>query len=68
MLSILKLQVNEVIMNSNNSKYIIKPDISLGLDPAGPDFEDHDIECGVNPNSADFVDIIHTDGIACNRF
>ncbi|KAF2365125.1 Lipase/vitellogenin, partial [Trinorchestia longiramus] len=31
-----------------------------GLDPAAPLFEDQDAEQRVNPDSADFVDIIHT--------
>ena len=34
----------------------------LGLDPAGPGYEDYDIMAGINPTSGDFVDIIHTDG------
>ena len=34
----------------------------IGLDPAGPQYEDFDIMAGVNPTSATFVDIIHTDG------
>lgn len=33
-----------------------------GLDPAGPLFEDHDWTVGINPSSADLVDIIHTNG------
>ena len=32
------------------------------MDPAGPEFEGYPLECGVNPTSADFVDIIHTNG------
>jgi len=32
-----------------------------GLDPAGPMWEDFDISAGINPSSANFVDIIHTD-------
>ena len=33
-----------------------------GLDPAGPEYEDFDIMAGLNPTSAEFVDVIHTDG------
>ena len=36
--------------------------VITGLDPAGPEWDDHDVMAGVNPTSADFVDIIHTDG------
>ena len=32
------------------------------MDPAGPLFEDHDWTIGLNPNAADFVDIMHTHG------
>lgn len=34
----------------------------LGLDPAGPYFSENDEEERISPNSAKFVDIIHTDG------
>lgn len=33
-----------------------------GLDPAGPWFEHGDLSVGLNPSSADLVDVIHTDG------
>ncbi|CAD5118466.1 DgyrCDS7171 [Dimorphilus gyrociliatus] len=33
-----------------------------GLDPAGPLFENYDIEAGLNPTRGNFVDIIHTAG------
>jgi len=33
-----------------------------GLDPAGPFFQNEDLTQGLNPTSADFVDVIHTDG------
>ena len=32
----------------------------LGLDPAGPWFENYDHSTGINPSVASFVDIIHT--------
>jgi Lipase len=35
-----------------------------GLDPAGPLFETRDWTVGLNQYSADFVDIIHTNGEA----
>ena len=35
------------------------------MDPAGPFFEGReDMRVGLNPNSADFVDVIHTNGVA----
>ena len=33
-----------------------------GLDPAGPLFENRDWTCGLNPSSADLVDVLHTNG------
>ncbi|XP_052776849.1 pancreatic triacylglycerol lipase-like [Mya arenaria] len=33
-----------------------------GMDPAGPYFENTDIQVRLDPSDADFVDIIHTDG------
>ena len=33
-----------------------------GLDPAGPLFENRDATCGLNPSSADLVDVLHTNG------
>jgi hypothetical protein len=33
-----------------------------GMDPAGPFFEDRDILVGLNPTSADLVDVMHTNG------
>ena len=32
------------------------------MDPAGPSFDSYDLEAGLNPNRADLVDVIHTDG------
>ena len=34
----------------------------IGLDPGGPGWESYDIMAGINPSSAPFVDISHTDG------
>ena len=34
--------------------------VCLGLDPAGPWFENYDHSTGINPGAAAFVDIIHT--------
>ena len=33
----------------------------LGLDPAGPYFEDKDVKLRLDPTDASFVDIIHSD-------
>ena len=33
-----------------------------GLDPAGAMFDDFDIRVGLHPESADLVEVIHTDG------
>jgi len=33
-----------------------------GLDPAGPEWASYDMMAGINPTSAPFVDVIHTDG------
>ena len=35
----------------------------LGLDPAGPLFENRDWGCGLNPSCADLVDVLHTNGV-----
>jgi len=35
-----------------------------GLDPAGPLFENRDWMAGLNPSSADLVDVMHTNGVA----
>jgi pancreatic lipase-related protein 1/phosphatidic acid-selective phospholipase A1 len=35
-----------------------------GMDPAGPMFENRDWACGLNPGSADLVDVLHTNGQA----
>lgn len=36
--------------------------VSLGMDPAGPSFESNaDLTIGLNPGSANFVDVLHTD-------
>jgi pancreatic triacylglycerol lipase len=35
---------------------------SIGLDPAGPYFEDTDPKVRLDPTDALFVDVIHTDG------
>jgi len=37
-----------------------KPGRITGLDPAGPDFENRNEGARLNPNCADFVDVIHT--------
>ena len=36
--------------------------VRTGLDPAGPLFEGKDWNCGLNPNSASYVDVMHTNG------
>jgi len=41
---------------------IYTPINDAGLDPAGPLFENRDWTCGLNPSSADLVDVIHTNG------
>lgn len=33
-----------------------------GMDPAGPMFENRDSSCGLNPDCADYVDVMHTNG------
>ncbi|KAK3089709.1 hypothetical protein FSP39_005811 [Pinctada imbricata] len=33
-----------------------------GLDPAGPCFEEQDVQVRLDPNDANYVDVIHTDG------
>ena len=35
-----------------------------GLDPAGPFFSEDDVDERLNPDSANFVDVIHT----CSRY
>jgi len=40
------------------------PTNDAGLDPAGPLFENRDWMAGLNPSSADLVDVIHTNGVA----
>jgi len=35
---------------------------SIGLDPAGPYFENTDPKVRLDPTAALFVDVIHTDG------
>ena len=57
-------------INSTSSTHPVSL-ISSGLDPAGPSFSGRDIKNGIkkkkkkngiNPTSAKFVDVIHTDG------
>lgn len=38
--------------------------LHAGLDPAGPLFETREWTVGLNPSSADLVDVIHTNGKA----
>ena len=53
------LEVN-IIIKENLTNIIIKK--NTGLDPAGPLFENYDPRARLDPEDADLVDVIHSNG------